>query len=294
MRQLWIWLRDAAVGWHNDKVTRLSSSLAYYALLSLAPFLVLAVSLAALIWGSETASGRLSENATAVLGTEAGKAIESIVSRARDPEECSLASGLSLLVVLVGASGAFGELQSAMNTVWGVDTPFRGGIRKFLRARLFSFVMVFVSAGILLFLLAAGATLSLIGEKLVLHLPGGAWVWEILTLLLSMAAAACLCALIFKLVPDVPLRFRHVWPGAIVSSILFAIGELALGFYLVRASIASPYGAAGSVVVLVVWVYYSTQILLYGAEFTKARVIALGLSVPGMPRAVSSPKGRAS
>jgi membrane protein len=267
--ELWTITRETARDWSDDNATRLAASLAYYSVLSVAPMLVLAVSVAGLVYGEDAARGQLAKQLATVVGDEAGRALESLVSHARSVDASSLGSALSAGVLLFGASGVFGELQASMNEIWKVEPRAGLGVRGFLRARFFSFSMVLGVAFLLLVSLVVSALLSALSAYFTQLLPGGAFLWEGLNFVFSLFVIAGLFALIFKVVPDVDVRFRDVRMGAFVTALLFSIGKYALGLYLGRESLASPYGAAGSLIVFVVWVYYAAQILLMGAEFTQ-------------------------
>jgi membrane protein len=272
-----LWL--AAASWYEDNVMRISSSLSYYALLSLAPLLVLVVSIGALFWGEEAARTKLATELTQRVGPEVGSAFESIILDARDPAETYLGAAIGLVVLLAGASGVFSELQDAMNTVWGVKAKPGRVVEGLVRERLASFAMVMSAAAVLLALLFSGALLTFLGDQLSRVLPGGVLLWQLLDLLLSMLAVTLLFLITFKFVPDVSIRARDVWSGALLTALLFGIGELALAFYIRKFAIASAYGAAGSAIVVVVWVYYFFQIMFYGAEYTKVRAAMMGIEV---------------
>ncbi|HEY6878332.1 MAG TPA: YihY/virulence factor BrkB family protein [Polyangiales bacterium] len=269
----------AGASWYEDNVMRMSSSLSYYALLSLAPMLVLVVSIAALFWGDDTARTRLARELTARVGPEVGVAVESIILDASAPAETWAGTLVGVLALLIGASGVFSELQDAMNTVWGVKPKPGHLVEGLVRERLASFVMVMATALVLLALLFSGALLTLLADRLSNALPGGVLLWQLIDFALSLGVVVLLFTISFKFLPDVKLRLRDVWQGAVLTAMLFALGELALAVYIRKFAIASPYGAAGSAIVVVVWVYYFFQIMFYGAEYTKVRADALGLEV---------------
>ncbi|MEY4579701.1 MAG: hypothetical protein RL701_4404 [Pseudomonadota bacterium] len=281
MKDFGTWLWDAALGWHKDNAMRMSSSLAYYTLLSLAPLLVLAVSIAGLFMGDEAARGHIAEALTKRLGDDAGDmslVVEAIIESARDPADSVIGTLIGSVVLVVGASGAFGELQSAMNTIWEVEPKKGRGFWGLVRDRVICFTMVGSVALLLLALLLVWALMAWLGTR-VGALPGGLVLWQAVDLALSIVAVTLLFALSYKTVPDVRIPFREVLPGAFLTALMFALGELALGLYLRYSAVPKPQGAAGSVIVLVVWVYYAGQILFYGAEFTKARAAARGVHV---------------
>jgi membrane protein len=198
------------------------------------------------------------------------------VKNAETPGTGVLSTILGLVVLLFGASGVFGELASALDIIWEVAPKPDRGITGTIRDRLFSFAMVMGVAFLLLVSLILTTVLAALGRFLESSLPGGEIVWQVLNFALSFSIVAALFALTFKVVPDVKVPWRHVWVGAVMTAFLFDIGKFLVGLYLGKASIASSYGAAGSLVLLVVWVYYSSSILFFGAEFTKTYAVRRG------------------
>jgi membrane protein len=193
---------------------------------------------------------------------------------------------VGVVILFVGASGGFGELQETMNIVWNVEpTPGRG-VRVFLRDRFFSFAMVLGVAFLLLVSLLLSTGLSAVSAFLGAHLPGGEAFWQVTNFVLSFLVVAVLFGLIFKVVPDAKIAFRDVWHGALVTALLFTVGKLAISFYLGKAAPGSAYGAAGSLVALVVWVYYSAQVLFFGAELTQVYAKKLGSGIVPTENAV--------
>ncbi len=272
-------LKGAAVAWYGDNATRLASSLASSTLLSLAPLLVLAVSLAGMVFGEDAARGQIAQEVSKFIGPEAGRGVQDVVSHARTPESGFYGTVVGVTVLLFGASGVFGELQSALNTIWKVEPKPGRGIWGVIRDRFTSFTMVLSVAFLLLVSLVLSTVLSVLGSRFQQVMPGGDSLWQILNFTFSFAVISFLFGLIFKTVPDVEIGFRDVWGGAVLTAFLFSVGKFALGLYLGHSSIASPYGAAGSIIVLVIWVYYSAQILFFGAEFTKVHLERVGVRV---------------
>jgi membrane protein len=272
------WLWEAGVCWQRDNVMRMSSSLAYYTLLSLAPLVMLVDSIAGLLVGDQYARNHMVEALTKRLGHEAGLVLEAIFESTGDTVESVTGAIIGLTMLVVGASGAFGELQAAMNTIWGVEPSPGRGFWGILRDRFVCCTMVGGTALIVLILLVAWALMSIVGKH-VGSLPGGLLLWQIVDFGLSLVVVAALFALTYKMVPDVQITFREVWPGALLATLLFALGALALAQYLRLSRMPKPYGAVGAVMVLLVWVYYTGQIMFYGAEFTKTRAAARGVEV---------------
>ncbi len=269
-RDLWPMLKDTVRRWNAHNASRLAASLTCYALLSIAPLVVLCVALAGLAFGEQAARGEIAREIGRVVGPEAGRAVQAIVVNARQPTSGLVGTVSGLAVLLFGASGVFGELQSALNAIWGVETKPGVGLRAAVVHRLFSFAMVIAVAFLLLVSLVVSAGLAATGKFFEHYLPGGGTLWQIVNFAVALAITGLLFALIFKVVPEADIEWRDVAPGAFVTAILFSGGKLALGVYIGRSSFTSSYGAAGSLVALVLWVYYSSQIVFLGAEFTRA------------------------
>lgn len=275
----WTVIKQTGASWSDDHVARLAAALAFYTVLSLAPLLVLTVAVAGFFFGEEAARGQIAGQLASIVGEQAGKGIQTVLSHANEPEGGTFGSILGIVVLIFGASGVFGELQSALNEIWEVEPRPGRGILGFLRDRFFSFSLVLGVAFLLLVSLVISAALSAMGKFFSFTLPGGALLWQLLNAGISFAVITSLFAVLLRVVPDIKVPWKGIWPGAAVTALLFTIGKFALGLYLGRASVASPYGAAGSVVVLVIWVYYAAQIVFLGAEFTREYVRARGMEI---------------
>jgi membrane protein len=289
----WSLLRDTVRAWKDDNVPRLSAALAYYTCLSLAPLLIIAIAVAGLAFGERAARGEIARQLGTVVGDQAARGIQAIVSSARSRSSGVIGTGVGLGALLLGASGVFGELQSAFDEIWNVGPKPGRGVVGVVRDRFFSFTMVLGVAFLLLVSLIISAALAAAGHYLSHALPGGEALWHGLNFAISFVVVTLLFAVIFVYVPDVELAFRDVWPGAALTALLFTIGKFALGLYLGKSSVSSSYGAAGSVVALVVWVYYAAQILFFGAEFVRVRTRHRGRSVEPSPNAVRIVHSRA-
>ena len=262
-------VKETANDWLDDKAPRLAASLALYTLMSLAPLLILAVSVAGLMFGEEAARGQIAHQLAGVLGDKGALAVQAILANAKAPSSGVLGTIVGLALALFGASGVFGELQGTLNTIWDVDSKPGRGVWGFVRDRFFSFTLVLGVAFLLLVSLVVSAGLAAVGAYLAGTLPGGAVLWQILNFLISLGVTTLLFATIYKVIPDVTIQWRDVWVGSAATAVLFSLGRFAIGLYVGRSTVASPFGAAGSVVALVVWVYYSAQILFFGAELTQ-------------------------
>jgi len=259
----------------EDNALRLSAALAYYSIFSIAPLLVLAVGLAGWLLGDKAVSGHLSQELQGLVGYQAAQAMQTMIASASKPSQSFTATLVGLVTLLIGASGVFGQLKDALNTIWEVRPKPGLGVRAFVRERLLTFGMVLVIGFLLLVSLILSSFLNALSDwmKAFLHLPdwlGGAG------LIASFAIVTLLFALIFKVLPDVKIAWKHVWVGAATTAIFFELGKFGLAFYLGRESTTSSFGSAGSVVLLLLWVYYASCILLFGAEFTKVYAAAHG------------------
>jgi membrane protein len=293
---MWPLLVQTFAEWREDKATRLAAALSFYTALSIAPLLVITIAISGLALGQEAARGEILGELQSVIGAESARTINSMIEGANRPRSGIVATVFGVTVLLFGASGVFVELQGALNSIWGVESKPRRGFWGIVRERFLSFAMVIVLAFLLLVALVLSSLLALLGTEVAEVLPGEATLWHGLTWLVSLGVATLTFVLVFKFLPDVEIAWRDVWFGALVTALLFTLGKLAISFYIGRAAVASTYGAAGSVMVLLLWVYYSSQILFFGAELTQvyarmygSRIVASedarpGAEAPGDPR----------
>lgn len=278
-KTIWKLLKDTVLDWNDDNAARVAAALAFYTLLSLAPLVILTIALVGFVLGEDTARARILYEVQALVGPEGARAVDAVIASASDPAQGVIGSIVGVTVLFVGASGVFGELQYALNTIWGVKPKARNGLMLIVRERIFSFAMVIAIAFLLLVSLVISTVLSGLGRFMADTLPGGALLWQIANMLLSLGVITLLFTLIFKVVPDVDVGWSVVWVGALATAVLFTIGKQLLGIYLGRSSIASAYGAAGSLVAVVVWVYYSSQLVFLGAEFTQVYARSSGREI---------------
>jgi len=272
-------VRDAGRGWDEDNALRLGAALSFYAVLAFPPIFVVAISIAGLLFGQDAAEEGLLHQLSGLLGTSGSRMFKETIQAASRPKEGFLAAGLGLLVLLFGATGVFVELRDALNLIWKV--PSRGGVlRGLLKGRLLAFNLVVGTGFLLIVSLVVSAGLAALAESVGSHLKGLDGVMKGLDFGVSFAVIATLFALIFKILPDVSLSWRDVWLGAVVTSLLFTAAKFAIGAYLGTTQIASAYGAAGSVVLLLLWVYYSSLIFLFGAELTRSYAFRYGSMAP--------------
>jgi membrane protein len=275
----WHILKEAASDWVEDKAAQQGAALAFYSILSIAPLLVISLSVAALVFDKKAAREEMVGQVEGLTGTEGAEAIKSMLDNAQQPEQGTLAAVLGIATLLFGASDVFGQLQEALNTIWEVKPKPGGGIWALIKARFLSLTMVLGTAFLLLVSLVLSAAISGMGTYLQGMWPGLESMWHVINFVVTMAVVTVLFALIFKYLPDAKIAWSDVWVGAIVTALLFAIGKLLIGLYLGKSSVGSSYGAAGSLVVLVVWIYYSAQILFFGAEITQAYAKRYGAKI---------------
>jgi membrane protein len=262
-------LKEAAADWSQDNAPRLGAALSYYTIFSLAPLLLISIGVAGLFFGQEAAQGRIVHQIDGLLGTDGAKTVEEMLENARKPATGTLATMAGFVTLIFGATGAFTELRSSLNTVWEVETPPTRGIFGMVKARFLSFTLVLGVGFLLLVSLVVSAALAAAGSLLDGRLPGGDAVLQALNFVVSLAAVTLLFAMIYKLLPDTHVEWHDVWFGAGVTAALFTLGKTLIGLYLGRSSVGSAYGAAGSLVIILVWVYYAAQILFFGAELTQ-------------------------
>jgi membrane protein len=255
--------------WSEDRAARLAASLAYYTIFSLAPLLIIAIAIAGLAFGREATQGQIVNQIGGLVGSEGAKGIQALIENASKPSSGVIATTFGIIVLLIASSGFFGQLQDGLNTIWEVKPRPGRGILGIIKDRFLSFTMVLGIGFLLLVSLVLSAGLVALGEFLGRFMPGTVIVGYVLNIVLSLLVITLLFAMIFKVLPDVKISWRDVWIGAAVTALLFTVGKSLLGLYLVKANIASAYGAAGSLVVILVWVYYSAMILFFGAEFTQ-------------------------
>lgn len=263
-------LKTAAKDWSEDDAATHAAALSFYTLFSISPLFVVAVAVAGLLYGHDTASAQAMDTLRGAMGEQAAAGIETILANTGSRGTGILATVLGLVGVLLGASGVFGHLQGALNRMWRVKPAEGRGIKGLLRDRLLSFAMVVFMGLLLLASLAATTALAAAGETLARYLPFSSLALQAINYAISLALTALLFAILFRFLPDGRVRNRDLWAGAFVTALLFSVGRLLIGLYLARGSVSSPYGAAGSLVLLMLWTYYSSQVLFFGAELTRA------------------------
>ncbi len=265
--------------WGEDKVPRLSAALAYYTIFSLGPLLLIATVIAGQFFSREGVKAQVVETVGSLVGSGGADAISKAIETAAKPGAGIIASIIGVVTLLFAASGVFGQLKDALNTIWEVKPKPGMGFMQIVRERFLSFTMVLGTGFLLLVSLVVSAVLSALGKFLSGTLPGGALLWNTVNYAVTLGIITLMFALLFKYVPDIKIGWKDVWVGAIITALLFVIGQLLLGLYLGSGSLGTSYGAGGSVIVILVWIYYSAIIFFTGAEITQAYARSLGTHV---------------
>jgi membrane protein len=279
-------IKKTFADWKEDNAPRLGAALAYYTIFSLAPLLAIAIGVAGIVFGEQAAQGQLVDSMRGVVGEQAAQTIQTMIGGAGKGGRGILSTIFGFFFLILGASGVFGQLQSALNQIWEVAPKKGGGVKKLIKRRVLSMGMVFAIGFLLLVSLMLTAALSAMGDLILQYVPGNKYLLMLFTNLLSLAVVTLFFATIFKVLPDANIRWRDVWVGALVTAILFAIGQFLLTLYLSMSNVASGFGAAGSLLVLLVWIYYSAQIMFFGAEFTQVYARRKGDEIKPKPGAV--------
>ncbi len=285
-KTLWQLLKETFDEWSEDKASRLSAALAYYTIFSLAPLLILVIAIAGSVFGEEAARGQIVGQIQGLVGRNGAEVIETAIQNANQPATGTIASLISVVALLFGATGVFAELQDALNTIWEVTPKPGTGVKGFVRNRFLSFAMILGIGFLLLVSLVVSAGLAAVNSYFSHLIPGADFLWSIANFLISFAVITLLFAMIFRFLPDVEIAWNDVWIGAGITSLLFVIGKTILGRYLGGGSFGSAYGAAGSLVIILAWVYYAAQILFFGAEFTQVYARKYGSQIVPSPNAM--------
>jgi len=265
-------LKELASEYWSNRPMELAAALSYYTLLSLAPLVLMVVAVAGLVFDRTAVEGRMVTEMRLLVGAEGSEVVQTVLRHARDREKGALSVVIGTAVLLFGATTVFVQLQSSLNRIWKVDERPRSSVLwVFVKERLLSLAMVLAIGFLLLVSLVVSAAVAAFGETALGGLTDAAVVLQGLNALVSLTVITLLFATIFKVLPDVAVAWRDVWVGAVITAVLFSLGKSLIGLYLGRASIGSPYGAAGSLVVMTVWVFYASLIVFFGAELTYIR-----------------------
>lgn len=270
-------------GWKEDKASRLAAALAYYTIFSLGPLLIIVIAVTGFFWQKEAVQLAVMSQVQGLVGADGADFVSSLLTSASSPARGIFATIVGLITLIIGALGAFNELHNALNTIWEVKEEetkgFVESIKKIIFSRLLSFSMVLGIGFLLLVSLVISAGLSAAQETLGNAIPVSEILMQIVNLIISIGVITVLFALIFKFLPDAEIAWRDVWLGAFVTALLFSLGKFLIGLYLGNSAVASSFGAAGSLVLLLIWIYYSAQILFFGAEFTQVYANKFGSKI---------------
>jgi membrane protein len=268
--EFWTITKETVVAWINDNAPSMGAAIAYYTLFAIAPLLIVATAIAGLFFGEEAARGEIFDRISGVLGQEAALAIQGLVKSASAPAESFLTLLTGIIAMIIGATAVFGELQSAIDRIWRLPVNGRAtGILETIRTRLLPLGMVLPVAFLLLLSLMVSAAISALGTLWSALFGGWEFVLQIVNIIVSVVLMAGVFAMIYRFLPRVNVSWGDVWMGAAITAMLFVVGNVFIGLYIGKSGVASSFGAAGAFVALLVWVYYSAQVFLLGAEFTR-------------------------
>lgn len=277
---LWKVLKRCFKGFSDDKITKLSASLAYYTVFSLGPLLIVIVFVAGTFFGKEAAEGTIFSQLQSFVGKGAALQMQEIVENAAISSDGTFAVVIGIITLLIGATTVFADMQDSINSIWGLKAKPKAGIMKLVKDRLLSFGVVASLGFLLLVSLGISAVIESLNNSLVKAFPNIAInLFYVINIIITFSVITALFMIIFKVLPDANIKWKDVLSGAIATSILFMIGKFGISFYISKSNIASAYGAAGSLIILLVWIYYSSIILYFGAEFTKAFAMEYGNAI---------------
>jgi membrane protein len=282
---IWGLLKHTFTDWNEDKAPRLAAALAYYAVFAIAPILIIAIAIASLFF--EGAQDQIIAQINTTIGPQAGEAIQTMIQGRENNTSDIIATLVGIATLVIAASGLFGQLQDALNTIWEVQPKPGQGIWAIIKNRFFSFTMVLGVGFLLLVSLVISAALAALGSALGGPPESQTIVWQVINALIAFGVTTLLFALIFKVLPDAKVSWNDVWIGAAATALLFSLGKFLISRYLATESTASTYGAAGALVLLLIWIYYSAQILFLGAEFTQVYARTYGSKIEPAENAVA-------
>jgi membrane protein len=291
LKSIWDMLKATFKGWSEDKASMLAAALAFYTVFSLAPLLVIATAIAGLAFGDEAVRDLIISQVTGLIGPVGAEAIQTMMVNAPWPGKSMATAAIGVITLLVGASGAFVQLKNSLNIIWGVKEKEGEGLFGFIRRYFFSFGMIVSSGFLLLISLIINAILAAFGDYIGRYMIGYETILYIFNFALSFVIITVIFALMFKLVPDATIAWKDVWIGAAATSLLFSLGKFLIGLYLGHSAVGSSYGAASSLVIFMLWIYYSAQVFLLGAEFTRVYSERFGSKIKSEKSAVYTKEG---
>ncbi len=284
LQTIWSLLKATYKEWSDDNASVLAAALSYYTAVSIAPLLIIIIAIVGFFYGEQAARGQLVAQIQGIVGTEGAKFIQDVIANAHKPTVGTIAGILSIATLLWGSTNVFEQLHSSLNAIWDIEAKKTSGIWATIKERFLSFTLVLGIGFLLLVSLVLSAVLTILSTWFDHLLPGAGWLWQVVNFVISFGVVTLLFGLIYKVLPDAKIAWHDVWLGAAVTALLFTIGKFLLGLYLGNTS--SAYGAAGSLVVFLLWVYYSTQILFLGAEFTQVYANQYGKGIQPSSKAV--------
>lgn len=275
----WLLIKQTISFWNKDNISQLSAALAYYTIFSITPFILLFITLAGFVLGKEDVKTKILTQIADTVGKDSANQVNSMIQAASNFSTNSLAILMGIIVLFIGLMGFFWELQTSVNKVWGVKPKEGLGIYHIIKHRLLSFTLVLGVIFLLLVSLIINIMITAISNYLNIYISSTDYLWSFVNFVVSFVFLSFLFAMIFKILPDAVIRWRDVVLGSIFTAFLFTVGKLILEIYIGHSHLASAYGAAGSLIIILVWVYYSAQILFIGIEFTKANLILNGIKI---------------
>lgn len=280
LRKIWSVLKKAGTEFIQDNGMKLSASLSYYTIFSIGPILIIIISLAGIYWGRDAVQGRIYDEINGLVGNSAALQIQDIIMNIEKSQLGASGAAIGFVVLLIGATGVFTEIQDSINYIWSIRSKPKKGLLKLLLNRLISFSLI-VSVGFLLMVsLILNALLELLHDRLEIYFSDvSVYVFQVLNFVLIYVVIACLFAIIFKVLPDASIRWRDAFVGAAFTAVLFLIGKSLISLYVTNSSIGVTYGTAASIIILLLWIYYTSIILFYGAEFTKVYTVNYGAGI---------------
>lgn len=268
LQALWWLLRDSANAWIDDRAPSMGAALAFYALFSVAPLLIIAIAIAGVFFGEEAARGEIVAQMGGLIGHEGAASVQSIIESARNTASGTVAMTVGILTLIITASTVFAELKDSLDYIWRVNNPDSSSLRNFFQTRVRALVMVIIIGMLLLLLLVASTALTVIADRAAIY-QNSASLIDTLNFIIFVGMTAILFAIIYKILPDIKIAWKDVWMGATITAVFFSLGKSLIALYLTKSHIGSAFGTAGSVIIGLLWVYYSAQIFFLGAEFTK-------------------------
>ena len=279
-KKLWKVLKNSFKGFSNDRITKMSSSLSYYTLFSMAPLLIIIISLSGIFLGQDAAQGKIYDQLSNFIGSNAASQLQTMIQNASLSGKSKLAAIIGIVTLIVGATTVFAQIQDTINYIWGIKPKPKKGWLNFLKNRFLSFSVIIGLAFLLLVSLTLSTIVDTFSASLKAHFPQITVVLlYVINTVITLLLTALIFGTIFKVLPDAKIRWRDVITGAITTAVLFMLAKFGISFYISKSNVGSTYGAAGSLVILLLWVYFSAMILYFGAEFTKAYAVEFGAAI---------------